>query len=225
MKCDVCGSDNLEGAAYCEDCGAKLVVMHAVVGAAPAPPPPVAVAPVAPLPVPASPSPAGQGTGDTSRCPSCGADNPSSEAYCVDCGANLGTCAPVATPMPVSVPAPVVTVPPLAPPSPPVASAVLKLADGTKDFSLDREITTMGRRSLPDQIDPDVDVTPHDPESYVSRRHAQIVRNEGQYLFEDVGSSNGSFINNVRAQPGVQQPLKDLDRIRLGKTEFVFHSN
>lgn len=215
MKCDVCGSDNLEGAAYCEDCGAKLVVVHAAAPAAPpppAPPPtpaPVAVAPAPPSPAPAPVAPVAAAT--SHQCPSCGADNPAGEQYCVDCGANLG---------PASAPpaAPVAAAPAAR------ASARLLLPASNKEYRLERDLTTMGRRSPADQIEPDVDLTDDDPESYVSRRHAQVIRSAGAFVFEDVGSSNGSFVNNVKVQPGVQQPLHDGDRIRLGKTEFVFQA-
>lgn len=210
MKCDVCGSDNLEGAAYCEDCGAKLVVTPPVASAAPPAPPVQEVAPVAP-PVVSAP------VGGTVQCPSCGADNPASEAYCVDCGANLGGSAP---PPAAPVVAPVV-VPPVAAPVV-AACARLDLANGTKQFPLDKEITTMGRRSPVEQIEPDIDLTDDDPESYVSRRHAQIKREDDQYTFEDAGSSNGSFLNNTKCNAGVVHPLKNGDRLRLGKTEFVF---
>lgn len=214
MKCDVCGSDNLEGAAYCEDCGAKLVVTHAMAGggaSSPPPPPPVeavAPTPVAPVATPVAHAPVGASV----QCPSCGADNPASEAYCVDCGANLNTSATPAAPV---VHAPVAPVAQHAP-------GRLALASGGKNWTLDKEITTMGRRSPADQIEPDVDMTDDDPESYVSRRHAQILRNDDHYVFEDVGSSNGSFVNNAKIQPGVQQILKNGDKLRLGKTEFVF---
>lgn len=217
MKCDVCGSDNLEGAAYCEDCGAKLVVTHAVVGASGSAAPPAEVTPppvVSALPPQAAPQ--APAAGASVQCPSCGADNPSSEAYCVDCGANLGTGGAA------DAPAPSVSTGAAPPPLPVQAAARLSLADGTKQFVLDKEITTMGRRSPADQIEPDVDLTDDDPESYVSRRHAQILRNDDSYVFEDVGSSNGSFVNDKRIQPGVQQMLKDGDKLRLGKTEFVF---
>jgi len=216
MKCDVCGSDNLEGAAYCEDCGAKLVVVPHDVSSTPPPAP--AVTPVAPPPAPAAAPPsAPAATGASVQCPSCGADNPSTEAYCVDCGANLGS-----SPAPAAVSAPVPVAPAAAPAAAASGCARIALADGTKQFDLNKEITTMGRRSPADQIEPDVDLTNDDPESYVSRRHAQILRNDDEYIFEDVGSSNGSFLNNVKMAAGEQRVLRNGDRLRLGKTEFVF---
>lgn len=50
----------------------------------------------------------------------------------------------------------------------------------------------------------------------VSRRHARLRVEAGSILFEDLGSSNGSFVNEVR----VEEPLalREGDRIRIGLT-------
>ena len=48
------------------------------------------------------------------------------------------------------------------------------------------------------------------------------MRQGDQYLLEDLGSSNGTFLNNARLDKGVEHPLKDGDKVRFGKTEFVF---
>jgi pSer/pThr/pTyr-binding forkhead associated (FHA) protein/6-phosphogluconolactonase (cycloisomerase 2 family) len=51
----------------------------------------------------------------------------------------------------------------------------------------------------------------------LSRRHARIVRNsDGQLLLEDLGSSNGSFVNDDRVRD--YRLLQPGDRIRLGIT-------
>jgi pSer/pThr/pTyr-binding forkhead associated (FHA) protein len=44
-------------------------------------------------------------------------------------------------------------------------------------------------------------------------------------VYEDLGSSNGSFHNGTRLQQGVQAVLREGDRLRLGKTELIYHSN
>ncbi|MHB2015922.1 MAG: FHA domain-containing protein [Candidatus Xenobia bacterium] len=218
MKCSVCGSDNLEGSAYCEDCGAKLPVG----GAAPRPPVPVAVAP-APMPPPMQPPtpmmpqvatqpPAMMPprpvapSGPTVTC-ACGAVNPASEQYCHDCGANLRAGA-VGGSAPVSFRT--------------ASTAKLRATQYGRDFSLDREVTQAGRRSPADGIEPEIDLTPMDPDSYASRRHARIMRQGEQYLLEDLGSSNGTFLNTARLEKGVEHPLKEGDKVRFGKTEFVF---
>jgi len=42
---------------------------------------------------------------------------------------------------------------------------------------------------------PDVDLDSDDPEAKVSRRHARISLRDGQYVIEDLGSTNGTFVN------------------------------
>jgi len=54
-----------------------------------------------------------------------------------------------------------------------------------------------------------------------SRRHSQITRQGSQYILVDLGSSNGTLVNNRRIQAGYA--LKEGDVIKLGETEMVFH--
>jgi hypothetical protein len=53
----------------------------------------------------------------------------------------------------------------------------------------------------------------------VSRRHAEIVLDEGGYLIRDLGSPNGTFVNGERV---TEHRLDDGDRIALGGQVFVF---
>jgi hypothetical protein len=56
----------------------------------------------------------------------------------------------------------------------------------------------------------------------VSRRHAVIVRAADRYLIEDLGSTNGTFVNGRRVDRPV--PLRDGDVIFLGESaSFAFH--
>jgi len=59
-------------------------------------------------------------------------------------------------------------------------------------------------------------------EDYVSSRHAEVLRTEHGFLLRDLGSTNGTFINNVRAG---EEPLVDGDVIRVGTTEMIFKSH
>ena len=90
---------------------------------------------------------------------------------------------------------------------------------------LSKDENAVGRRSPVDGIFPEVDLTEADIDSYISRRHGKIVMGEQGPVYEDLGSSNGSFHNGVRLQQGVQAVLREGDRLRLGKTELVYHSN
>ncbi len=56
-------------------------------------------------------------------------------------------------------------------------------------------------------------------EQRVSRRHSLIkVDDKGRALIEDLGSSNGTFVNGVRVK---SQELKDRDRIQIGYTCII----
>lgn len=93
-----------------------------------------------------------------------------------------------------------------------------------KQFPLSGEEAQIGRWDADGGVFPDVDLDADDPEAKVSRRHARIVRRGGQYLLEDLGSTNGTFINRGRRLlPGDRQPLRDGDEIIVGKTFMRFH--
>src|SRR5438874_9000683 len=58
----------------------------------------------------------------------------------------------------------------------------------------------------------------------VSRRHALIhVQDNGEFWLVDLGSTNGTFLNERR----ISQPMKlrDRDRIGIGADSFVFRQN
>ncbi len=54
-------------------------------------------------------------------------------------------------------------------------------------------------------------------EATVSRRHAEISYANGQFILHDLGSSNGTFVNNGRLQPASTYVLKPGDTVRFGK--------
>ncbi|MFQ5398187.1 MAG: FHA domain-containing protein [Anaerolineae bacterium] len=56
-------------------------------------------------------------------------------------------------------------------------------------FELTQESASIGRSAAND-------IVLADPE--ISRRHAQIIRQEDEYAIQDLGSTNGSFVNNQR---------------------------
>jgi len=56
----------------------------------------------------------------------------------------------------------------------------------------------------------------------VSRRHAEISYANEQYVVCDLGSSNGTFVNEVRLEAYQVHTLKPGDRVRFGKMKFTF---
>jgi hypothetical protein len=94
-----------------------------------------------------------------------------------------------------------------------------------QEFSLSTEEAYIGRWDADNGIFPDVDLDAHDPEAKVSRRHARITFKDGNYALEDLGSTNGTFINRGRRLlPGNPHLLSDNDEIIVGKTFLRFHS-
>jgi hypothetical protein len=93
-----------------------------------------------------------------------------------------------------------------------------------KQFPLSDDESQIGRWDADGGIFPDVDLDADDPEAKVSRRHARIMRRNSQYYIEDLGSTNGTFINRGRRLlPGDRHPLRDGDEIIVGKTFLRFH--
>ena len=56
----------------------------------------------------------------------------------------------------------------------------------------------------------------------VSRTHCRIYRDEDGYSFEDLNSTNGSFINGTQAQSYTRYPMSPGDLLRLSFQEFYF---
>jgi hypothetical protein len=93
-----------------------------------------------------------------------------------------------------------------------------------KEFPLCEDESHIGRWDADGGIFPDVDLDSDDPEAKVSRRHARITRRSGQYYIEDLGSTNGTFVNRGRRLlPGDRQNLRDGDEVIVGKTFLKFH--
>ena len=93
-----------------------------------------------------------------------------------------------------------------------------------KQFLLSAAESQIGRWDADGGIFPDVDLDSDDPEAKVSRRHARITFQDGKYSLEDLGSTNGTFVNRgKRLAAGARQPLSDGDEIIVGKTFLRFH--
>ena len=66
----------------------------------------------------------------------------------------------------------------------------------------------------------------HDPEAKISRRHARIIHEEDSFMIEDLGSTNGTYVNRGRRLiPGTPHILNDGDEIIVGKTFLRFYRN
>jgi signal transduction histidine kinase len=95
--------------------------------------------------------------------------------------------------------------------SQPMLYAIGGPAKGRK-ILLGRETVTVGRR-------PEMVVTIDDPK--LSGHHADIICTDGAYVLRDCMSTNGTYVNGELTTDAC---LVDNDRIRMGRSEFVFTS-
>lgn len=92
-----------------------------------------------------------------------------------------------------------------------------------REFSISGIETSIGRWDADSGIFPDIDLDEDDPEAKISRRHARIIKHNGQFLVEDLGSTNGTFINRGRRLlPGKRHVLQHGDEVIIGKTFLKF---
>ncbi|MGH9901109.1 MAG: protein kinase domain-containing protein [Pyrinomonadaceae bacterium] len=141
-------------------------------------------------------------------CGFCGGRIAADDVYCAHCGAKQ----------------------PLAP-----ASAALRAARATAKlvvmgtteldgaFPLQKDDNLVGRSDPHSNIFPEVDLSRFDPETKISRRHARISRKGDTFLVEDLGSVNGTVINDsIRLGPHQPRALENGDKLRLGETTLHF---
>lgn len=89
---------------------------------------------------------------------------------------------------------------------------VMFRSDGQRrSFSIHKDVTVLGRRE-----DCDVRI----PLGEISRKHCRIVRDDAENVVrvEDMGSSNGTFVNGQRVQRAV---LQAGDTLQVGPVAFV----
>ncbi|PLZ98197.1 phosphopeptide-binding protein [Fischerella thermalis CCMEE 5268] len=78
-----------------------------------------------------------------------------------------------------------------------------------------------------EKINPDIDVSALPDADIVSRLHAEIQIEGNNYYIEDLGSSNGTYLNNTKLEPGTRYALNLGDKINLAQEEkvtFIFQN-
>jgi hypothetical protein len=234
--CPACSAPVQAEEAFCANCGASLaqppIPPEPVPEAVPPAPEPVleeAPAPAAPeavpeeAPAPAAPEavveevpPPAPTTPATLACPACGEEVEAGDVFCSSCGYTLQAAA---APAPAEAPAPAAV--PLAAPAGPrlvvaASGAEIPLPAGEELF--------IGREDPISGIYPEVDLTPHGGEDGgVSRRHARIILEGGNYFVEDLDSTNFTFVNKQKLAPKTRQQVSDGDEIRCGRVAMVLH--
>ena len=151
-------------------------------------------------------------------CNSCGHRNPPNASFCSSCGAVLD--------MPDERTVVIAQVDPMQDLPGPSDNASIRLGDigehavlvirsgdltGSR-FTLSRDITQIGRHQDSDILLDDITV---------SRRHAEIVRTSKSLIVRDLGSLNGTYVNQSRVD---EFALQHGDELQVGKYRMVLFS-
>ena len=143
-------------------------------------------------------------------CPVCSANVLPDQSFCASCGAAL-------QPTTAVTPAPEVPVAPAGP-------YLSIVSSGAHIPLVEQPELLIGREDDISGIYPDVDMTPHDgEEGGISRRHAKLIHDQGDWFVIDLDSTNGTFVNEAEVTPKTRVALKDGDTISLGDIETTFH--
>ena len=160
-------------------------------------------------------------------CRQCGSELPEGALACPHCGAIAVTDAGPQVPS-YSLPRElelVVSTRPLTPPAQSPNARLLMVRGGTegREFPITQDEALIGRWDPECGSYPQVDLSDEDTEAKISRKHARILRRDGNFQIEDLGSRNGTYLNRVtRLVPNQPHPLKDGDEIILGKLFLKF---
>jgi len=94
---------------------------------------------------------------------------------------------------------------------------LVDLTTGAEFFFSKGDETTIGRADPVTGILPDIDLTSVDANRSVSRRHAKIICSGNQYLMlEEVGTVNGTYVNEQRIPTGTPVAIHNGDAIKIG---------
>lgn len=90
------------------------------------------------------------------------------------------------------------------------------LAENGKSFPVAGELCVLGRNSATKNVFNDIDLSDLDVKKVISRRHASIRCQNGEYLLCDLESRNGTFLNGERILPTNPRTLNSGDIIEFG---------
>ncbi len=153
-------------------------------------------------------------------CIKCGHSNPESGIFCARCGERLDKSEPqgeTTVSLPVLEEENEESIEFTTPPEPlEKGSAMLvikKGPDAGMSFTISRDIINIGRHPESDIFLDDITV---------SRRHAEIHRQEYEFSLKDTGSLNGTYLNHERIE-GAE--LNGGDEIQIGKFHLLFFAD
>ena len=142
------------------------------------------------------------------KCNECRMENIEGALFCEECGAKLGTENELLdTAIEIGE----------------GTGLVLAASNGSKLEIPAKDEVVIGREDPISEVFPDLDPTDFGgADGGVSRKHAVIHRSGGDYTVEDMGSTNGTYVNRKKVLPNTPQAIKPGDELRFGKLAFSF---
>jgi hypothetical protein len=115
--------------------------------------------------------------------------------------------------------------PPAPAPHPELERPTLTVIQSRREIRLPGiSLAYLGRRDEKQNIYPHIDLTGDGAAKYgVSRRHARIHQSDEGIQIEDVGSTNGSFINEQPLIPFKRYPLQHGDVLQFGQLKATLN--
>ncbi|MFB9991087.1 FHA domain-containing protein [Deinococcus oregonensis] len=250
ILCTVCGTANPEGTTYCEGCGVELPAAAVSTPAAAPPQETVSSAAVDLTAVAEAVPEANAALPDTSAETAAPTEAVSVEIAPEEAAPVGGEFTEAAVPetsseAPVSaevaseLPVPEVAAPaaPMSetPPAAPALTGEAKL--GIKKFGAPTGefIPLQGERLVVGRFDAssgpvDIDLSGLGGQEHISRRHAELYREQGVWSVRDLGSTNGVYIKRKGEpsfSPRLQEPatLADGDELAFGNLMLTFHQS
>ncbi|GAB1641086.1 FHA domain-containing protein [Krasilnikovia sp. MM14-A1259] len=223
---------------FCDTCGARIggavpAAPPAAATAAPAVPVsavPVSAAPVSAAPVSAAPAPL---PGRGAPCPHCGTPRTAMWRFCEDCGYDHTTGqvpvldAPTA-PRPTGQWSATVTADRQYFDANAIEGVEFPAQCPERRFVLPAPQARIGRKSTSKGTDPEIDLSAAPLDPGVSHSHALLTLNiDGVWLVSDLGSTNGTYVNDEPAPltAGQSRTLGDGDRVHVGAwTTITLHA-
>jgi hypothetical protein len=179
-------------------------------------------------------------------CPNCQHWNEEGANFCEECGQDMRGAAqspapvsvkPASKPVrPVTPSAPLVTPPGLGGvptgASVPTSSGASQDSDITAapytgprlELAATGSIFKLSERVVVGREDPrlQIDLEGYPDSKFISHHHAQLTRVNDQQYVEDLGSSNGTYVNDRKLASGQIEPLTTGDVVRFGKLEMTY---
>lgn len=104
----------------------------------------------------------------------------------------------------------------------PAVLRVIRPVRAPWEMPVHRSPLLLGRARKEEGYRPDFDMSYYDPEGYVSRRHAQIIKARNGYFVADLDSSNGTYVNGQPLTPHRPRLLRNGDQIAIGEVVLQF---